>query len=55
MNLQFGAVDEMPNGVATFDYGMRSRRYPGAADQMQHSYTVCSSFFLNIHFFIYIK
>ncbi|EJW88634.1 liprin alpha [Wuchereria bancrofti] len=36
---QFGAVDEMPNGVATFDYGLRSRRYPGSADQMQHSYT----------------
>uniref|UniRef100_A0A183H0S8 Liprin-alpha-3 n=1 Tax=Onchocerca flexuosa TaxID=387005 RepID=A0A183H0S8_9BILA len=36
---QFGAVDEMPNGVATFDYGMRGRRYPGVADQMQHSYT----------------
>ncbi|VDK67591.1 unnamed protein product [Onchocerca ochengi] len=36
---QFGAVNEMPNGVATFDYGMRGRRYPGAADQMQHSFT----------------
>ncbi|CAG9531833.1 unnamed protein product [Cercopithifilaria johnstoni] len=36
---QFGAVDEMPNGVATFDYGIRGKRYPGAADQMQHSYT----------------
>ncbi|EJD73873.1 liprin-alpha [Loa loa] len=36
---QFGAVDEMTNGVTAFDYGMRGRRYPGAADQMQHSYT----------------
>ncbi|VIO86518.1 Uncharacterized protein BM_BM4606 [Brugia malayi] len=36
---QFGAVDEMPNGIATFDYGLRSRRYPSSADQMQHSYT----------------
>ncbi|VBB27317.1 unnamed protein product [Acanthocheilonema viteae] len=36
---QFGAVDEMSNGVATFDYRIRGRRYPGATDQMQHSYT----------------
>ncbi|KAM3726486.1 Liprin-alpha [Dirofilaria immitis] len=36
---QLGAVDEMPNGVTTFDYGNRGRRYLSAADQMQHSYT----------------
>uniref|UniRef100_A0A915PJ40 SAM domain-containing protein n=1 Tax=Setaria digitata TaxID=48799 RepID=A0A915PJ40_9BILA len=35
---QFG-TDEIPNGAAAFDYGIRGRRYQGAVDQMQHSCT----------------
>ncbi|VDK83940.1 unnamed protein product [Litomosoides sigmodontis] len=36
---QFGAADEISNGVTAFDYGILGRRYPGAVDQMQRSYT----------------